>query len=78
LRFVDFQDGGCPSPWNFEIEILTAIHFRGQFCVIALNFAEIGRTVAEISIFCVFQVKCKNSEDRAQYGTTLSKLEILQ
>jgi len=54
LRFVDFQDGGCPSPWNFEIEILTAIHFRGQFCVIALNFAEIGRTVAEISIFFVF------------------------
>jgi len=20
-QFVDFQDGGCPSPWNFEIEI---------------------------------------------------------
>jgi len=21
LQFLDFQDGGCPSSWNFEIEI---------------------------------------------------------
>jgi len=21
LQFLDFQDGGCPSSWNFEVEI---------------------------------------------------------
>jgi len=31
LQFVSFQDGGCPSPWNFEIEIFNNNHFRDAF-----------------------------------------------
>jgi len=64
LQFVDFQDDSCLPSLNFEI--LTANHFRDTFCIISLNFVDIGQTVAQISHFCIFQVKCKNSlDDRA-------------
>jgi len=50
-----------------KLKFLTASHFRDTFCVITLNFVEIGGTVTEISHFsCFFQVKYKNSlDDRA-------------
>jgi len=39
LQFVDFQDGGCPSSWNFEIEIFNSqslrrhvLHYHVIFC----------------------------------------------
>jgi len=41
LQVFDFQDGAC---WNFEIKILTTLHFRDVFCIILLNFTEISRT----------------------------------
>ena len=51
-----------------------------MFCVILLNFMEIGHTFAEtLQFFCIFLVKCKNSlDDLSYYGITLSKLEILE
>ena len=46
LQFFDFQKGSCPAViLEFEID---------TFCVITLNFVEIGRTVAEISHVFVF------------------------
>ena len=43
-----------------KLKFLTASHFRDTFCLIALNFVNIGPTVA---IFRVFRVKCKSSLD---------------
>jgi len=57
LQFVDFQHGGCPPFWNFEIEILTAVRFRDKFCVIVVNFVEIGKT-AKIFMGHLFAATC--------------------
>ena len=50
LQFVDFQDGGCPSSWNFETEIFNSqslqrhvLRYHITFCadrstVIKFNF----------------------------------------
>jgi len=51
-----------PPSWISEIDFLTDMQFRDTFCVIVLNFMEIGHTVADISqFFSLFLVKCKNS-----------------
>jgi len=39
ISFFKIQDGGRPMP------------LRDTFCVIVLNFVEIGRTVADVSHF---------------------------
>jgi len=36
-RFFDFQDGACLPSGIVEIETLTAMHFRGTFCIITPN-----------------------------------------
>jgi len=47
-----------------KLKFLTASHFGDTFCIVALNFVEIGQTVADIShFFRIFQVKCKYSLD---------------
>jgi len=46
--FVDFQDGGCPSSWNFEIETFS----RETFCVIKLNL--VGETVELLQRYRMF------------------------
>jgi len=40
-----------PPSWISEIDFLTDMQFRDTFCVIVLNFMEIGHTVADISQF---------------------------
>ena len=43
-----------------KLNFLTANHFRDTFCVIALNFVDIGRTVAEIAhLFAFFKRNVK-------------------
>jgi len=39
---------------TWKLKFLTANHFGGMFCVIALNFVEIGQTSADISHFSCF------------------------
>ena len=58
LQFLDFQDGGSPPSWSFEIEIFNSLHFRDTFCIITLNFVEIGCTVAEILQFSALSRSC--------------------
>jgi len=50
-----------------KLKLLTANHFRDTFCIVKSDFVEVGRTVAEMSHFFAFLVKCKNLllDDRA-------------
>jgi len=55
LQFVDFQDGGCPSSWNFEIfnsQLLQRhfLHYHITFC------GDRSNCCRDI-VFRVFQVK---------------------
>jgi len=46
LQFVDFQDGGCPSSWNFEIFNSQSLQRHVLHYLI-----DTGQTVAEIIAF---------------------------
>ena len=50
-RYNDFQNGGRPPSWIFEIRFLRSGRLRDPFCTTVPNFVKTGQTVAEISRF---------------------------
>ena len=46
LQFVNFFDGGCPPPLNFEIETFISQLLQRHVCIITLNFTKMRRAIA--------------------------------
>jgi len=64
LQFLNLKMAAVRHLEISKLKFLRASHFGDTFCIVALNFVEIGQTVADIShFFRIFQVKCKYSLD---------------
>jgi len=62
LQFVDFQDGGCPLSWNFEIEIFNSQSLHGLVVRYRVKSRGARSNCCRDIAFCrVFQVKCERT-----------------
>jgi len=62
LQFVDFQDGGCPLSWNFEIEIFNSQSLHGLVVRYRVKSRGAWSNCCRDIAFCrVFQVKCERT-----------------